>query len=385
MNYNLLTEKINNFKEFIEENGKFYSFESHPYIRDHESYKKRIQASGSQNLAVIKWEKSDIGSGKIIQAIKNSIDVEGNNLLVHDNRNGEKGRSDKSLYKKYTEKELAKYESVFYDFYLDNVSDDLSFNRIVEFAGKTYPFLAYLYFLKSEKKYVPIAPNTFDDVFKSLDIEFKTVKKCSWENYSQFLKILAGIQDFLQADPLFENEEIRLLDTHTFLWILGSHMKNWKSKSLTRKEVQCKFEEIEIAKRKIKSTLNNQKLTKKDYLKDYVRKNKLGEISEDIVLNFELGRNRFVEKVSNNNSLGYDVEVKNKKGEVIKRIEVKTESYNRSFILTSNELQKANTYDNYYIYVVKNPESYKPLIQQLKPKDIVNSMTCEPINYRVYF
>lgn len=388
MNYNLLIKKYNDFKEFIEKNdGKFFSFASQPYIVNYESYKGKIHASGRQKLAVTKWEKSDIGSGKIIQAIKNSIEVEDNNLLIHDNRHGEDGRSDKSLYKNYTKEELAKYESVLYDFYFENVSDDISFNRIVELAGKQYPFLAYLFFLKSDKKYLPIAPQTFDDVFKSLNIEFKTSQKCSWNNYRQFLNIVFEIQAFLQAEPLFKDEEIRLLDTHTFLWILGSHMKDWKSKSQIKNEVQYSFKEIEIVKREIKAKnlASKQEVAKKDYLKNYIRKNKLGDISENIVLNFELTRNKFVERVSENDTLGYDIEVKNKEGEIIKRIEVKTESYNCSFILTSNELQKANEYDNYYIYVVRNPESNNPLIQQIKIKDILKSMTCEPIDYRVYF
>jgi len=152
MNYNLLTKKYTDFKEFIEKkDGKFFSFDSQPYIINHESYKEKIYASGRQRLGVNKWKKSDIGTGRIIEAIKKSIEIEDNNLLVHDNRNGKDGRADKSLYKEYTEKELAKYESVFFDFYFENVHDEISFNQIVEFAGKQYPFLAYLFFLKSKR------------------------------------------------------------------------------------------------------------------------------------------------------------------------------------------------------------------------------------------
>ncbi len=388
MNYNLLTEKYTDFKEFIEKNdGKFFSFVSQPYIIYHESYKGKIYALGRQKLGVNKWKNSDIGSGKIIQAIKNSIEIEGNNLLIHDNRNGKDSRADKSLYKEYKEKELARYESAFFDFYFENVPDKISFNRIVEFAGKQYPFLAYLFFLKSEKKYLPIAPKTFDDVFMSLDIDFKTVQRCSWENYCQYLKIISKIQDFLQVEPLFENEEIRLLDTHTFLWILGAHMKDWKSKYKTENKIHYKFKEIEVVEREIKAkgSSHNKNSPPKNYLKDHMRKNKLGKISEGIVYNFELNKCEFVEIVSDNNTIGYDIEVKNKKGEIIKRIEVKTESYNQSFILTFYELQKANIYDNYYIYVVKNPKSKSPLIQSIKTKDILKSMTYEPIDYRIYF
>lgn len=387
MDYKTLANKLNDFKEFIEESGtKFFSFESHPYIKQYESYKSKIYALGNQRLKLGKWRKTDIGTGKIIQAVRDSIEVEDNNLLVHDNRNGEAGRSDKSLYQKYSNEELEKYEAAIFDFYFENVTDEVSFNRIVEFSGKKYPFLAYLFFLKSKKKYLPIAPRTFDNVFKSLGIDFKTEKRCSWGNYNSFLNILIEIQSFLQANLHFEDEEITLLDTHTFLWIIGAHMKNWESKLDKKgKEIQYKFKEIAISKREINHKEKIHKLSNRDYLKEYVHQNRLGQISENIVLDFESKENKFVEKVSDDNSLGFDIAVKNEKKEIIKRIEVKTESFNSSFIITENEIQKSKEFDNYYIYIVRNPESKEPLIQQIKPIDILKNMTCIPINYRVYF
>jgi len=391
MNLLILNQKFLDFKEFIEEkdNNKFFSFESQPYIKKHESYKAKICATGYERLCVDKWKFSDTGTGKIINYVKDAINLEDNNLLIHDNRNGEDSRPDKSLYKQYDSAILKEYETAILDFYHDNVSDKESFNRILKFSGKQYPFIAYLFFLKSKKKYLPIAPRTFDDLFKTLEINLRTSRKCSWENYLEYISVIKTIQNYLQNKTGFENEEITLLDSHSFLWILGSHMENWNSKRKTKQDLEANFMDIEANKRQVnlnpttKSSSQSEK--KRDHLKDYFRKSKLGNKSEEIVFNHESKFNNFVKSVSDNESLGYDIEVRNKSNEIIKRIEVKTESINSSFIITQNEIQKSNQYDNYYIYIVENPESERPVIKSLIVKNILEELTCIPIGYRVYF
>jgi len=388
MNHRLLQENFNKFIQFIKDkDGKFFSFESQPYIKKHESYKSKVNAIGYENLGVDKWAKTDIGSGKILQSVRNAIDFKENNLLIHDNRRGENSRPDKSLFKNIDDAELQVYESVIYDFYNENTTDEMSFNNIKKIAGKQYPFLAYLFFLKSKKKYLPIAPNTFDYCFNLLGIDLKTSKKCSWENYMEFLSRVNDVRAFLQLNINFK-EEITLLDAHSFLWIIGSHMKDWNSTDVKFDiSKEATFEKIKISKRKMlnfKESVDNNKECK-DYVKIQIRNNQLGAISEDVVLNYEKQLNENVVQVSNNPSKGYDIEVLNNKNEIIKRIEVKTEGMNSSFIISPNEIKKSNKYDNYYIYVVKFPESKKPIIKCLSVRDILSDMTTEPIGYRVYF
>ena len=99
------------------------------------------------------------------------------------------------------------------------------------------------------------------------------------------------------------------------------------------------------------------------------------------------GHNDLVPKVidvSKKLGKGYDIESINP-DETIKRIEVKTEGINRSFIMSINEIQKSIELENYYIYVVVNPESSNPKIKAFEVKDILNELKCNPINYRVYF
>jgi len=383
-----LTLKFDLFKEFlIEKDGKFISFEQ-PYLDKYESYKRIVNAVGKRNLNVLKWSNDLIGTGEILKFVESAINVSGNNLLVHDDRNGKDGRDDKSLYKQYNNQTLYDYEKVLCDFYNSNVSDEVSFNRIVKIAGKRYSFIAYLFFLKSREKYLPIAPETFDLVFKSIGIDLKTSRKCSWDNYTKYLDVIHDVRNFLQVQNEFLSFEVNLLDTHTFLWVLGSHMKNWYSKKETIiLEQKIPFERIELIKRNINSVSETiyEPNESTDFIGNNIRKHKLGMLAEQKAFEYEKTINKNVEIVSNNFQLGYDIEVRDDSGSIIKRIEVKTESTNRTFFLTRNELEKSKKFSNYYIYVVKDPGSNNSSIKCLKSVDIENELTCLPLIYKVFF
>lgn len=388
MNYELLDKLFSEFEEYIEEkDGKFFSFEAQPYLKKNESYKYKVHAIGNEKLNISDWKATDIGSGKIIQSIKDAINIDDNNLVLHDNRNGENSRPDKSLYKKYSAKELTEYEQALFDFYRDNVPDIESFNRIIKFSGKRYSFVAYLFFLKSKKKYLPIAPDTFDQIFKRLEIDLITSKHCSWDNYQNYISTLQSVQNYLQNKCKFDNEEITLLDTHTFLWILQTYMQNWSPKRELNSIISPIFKEIKVEKREIEysSSSNSNSDQKINFLEDQKRKKRLGDKAEEIVLKYENQFFKNVKNVSDDPSIGYDIEVKNELNEVVKRIEVKTESYNCSFIITINEIQKSMKFNDYYIYVVSNLDSENPTIKSIKVSNILDELTCMPVQYRVYF
>lgn len=387
MNITILNQKYEEFKAFItEQDGKFFSFDMQPYINRHESYKDKVNALANEHLNVNAWKISDIGTGRIIGAIKNAIDVEGNNLLIHDDRRGADARPDKSLYAEYNKSDLKQYESALFDLYKNNVPDEEAFKRIIKYSGRIYPFVAYLFFLKSKKKYLPIAPRTFDDVFKSLESDVRTTKKCSWENYTAYIGEIRKTQHLLQSKPELAEEDITLLDAHSFLWILGGQMKDWTPPNTEISVQKPVFKMISPEQREV----NNKSFGKQagkgiDFVKEQIRKSNLGKRSEGIVLNYERGESPVVIDVSDDYSLGYDIEVRNTAGNIIKRIEVKTEGADKSFIITNNEVQKSMIYDNYFIYIVRNLDSNKPEIRGMKVKDILNELTCIPMAYRAYF
>ena len=114
-------------------------------------------------------------------------------------------------------------------------------------------------FLKSSKQYLPIAPDTFDKVFERLELNFKTSQKCSWDNYSQYLYIVEQVREFLELQDDIKDEEVSLLDAHSFLWILGSDgfMGNWNPKEkIEKKPIEIIFESIEPQKRNIKDHMS---------------------------------------------------------------------------------------------------------------------------------
>jgi predicted restriction endonuclease len=113
-------------------------------------------------------------------------------------------------------------EKAFFKLYRTQ-NDEESFSDLVAIFGKRYPLLAYLFLLKDRSKYLPIRPTHFDRVFELLGVDLKTSHRCSWENYREFIQVIAELRTLL-----FEqlNVEVSLLDAHSFAWILSSQMQN---------------------------------------------------------------------------------------------------------------------------------------------------------------
>jgi predicted HNH restriction endonuclease len=72
---------------------------------------------------------------------------------------------------------------------------------------------------------LPITQERFDEIFELIGIpEFKTSYNASWDNYTQFINIIKQVRDFLKT----KDQNTTLLDAHSFLYILGSQMKEEK-------------------------------------------------------------------------------------------------------------------------------------------------------------
>lgn len=96
-------------------------------------------------------------------------------------------------------------------------NDQIAFERIKSIFGGKYDVIAFLFFIKDIQKYLPLSPQNFDDRFHRIDVELKLSGNCSWVNYNQFLNTLKSVMNFLR-DNL--NNDITLLDAHSFIWIL---------------------------------------------------------------------------------------------------------------------------------------------------------------------
>lgn len=221
----LFERQLAAFKKFVEEKAdvSFVSFASHPYTEQQEGYKYEIHRSARAALSFQTWKKIDVGSGKIIAATIQAIEVPKSNLVTWDSRYGADARPHNPLYIAQTERtNIKEIESSLFKLYHESL-DEESFNELVEIFGKTYPLLAYLFFLKDRSKYLPIAPTTFDKAFANLGVDFKTSHRCSWENYSQYVGLIGELKVMLSETLL---TEVNLLDAHSFAWILASQMED---------------------------------------------------------------------------------------------------------------------------------------------------------------
>ena len=393
-----LEKSFEKFKIFIKnKSGQDFTSFDNKYIDEQENYKKLVYNNALKILNVESWKEEDVGTGKIIGLLQEVIDQEINNLLIHDNRRGEEQRQDKILIQAQNDKKLlAELERILFDFYKSNISDEESFSKIVHTTGKIYPFLSFLFFIKSNRKYLPIAPVTFDNIFEELDINFRTSRKCSWENYSNYIEIMKEVRSYLLSKEEIV-DEVDLLDAHSFLWILARQMKESSKEIKEVKKVEddyFKLVAINIPsdKRIIDYKKSEKTIIKsdEDFEKEGIRKRIKGKESEEIVYNFEIdnltkqGRKDLADKVkvkSTEVSLGFDILSFDIDGNE-KHIEVKTKSGGNSFWITKNELETSRNDNNYYIYVV-DKKTFQ--IFDLKFNNLDKDYTIVPEVYKVYF
>ncbi|MFC1481085.1 HNH endonuclease [Candidatus Neomarinimicrobiota bacterium] len=248
VDYYLFERQLKAFRSFVLEQSGIHltSFASNPYTEKEEGYKHDIYRTGREALAYQAWKESDIGKGDIISSVIEAIEQSQNNLVPWQSRFGDESRPHQPLYLALgNPATIIDIESIFFQFYR-GTNDEGSFEPLTEIFGKTYPLIAYFYFLKDRSRYLPISPTKFDSAFELLGIEHKSSHRCSWENYSDYLSIIGELKVLL-----YENleSEISLLDAHSFCWILVSQMhkigksadvKDYLALTITERKAICK-------------------------------------------------------------------------------------------------------------------------------------------------
>ncbi len=384
----LCTEKVDESK---------IDFKSHPIVVEHENYKYEIIEDAKSQLLLKTWRESDIDSGRILKNVKKAINVKSNNLV--DWRK-------KDDFKKL--KANTKNEEFLYNFFKSKIKDKMAFGNFVE-IGFSYQLIAYLFFIKNRDKYMPISQEKFDEIFNSINIDFKTSHNCSWENYEEFNNIIKFFRK--QLSQRFKNAS--LLDAHSFLWIYGFQLDESKEKVKQEKPKQTHETKVadklkekpkpkpELETYKPKKVLDLDNFTEKpneiDYIENHRKLMEIGNLAEKIVLESEIeflkaDYPELAEKVrlvSNKPELGFDVLSFEPDGKQ-KQIEVKAISVNhnaKSFIITRNELSKSKIYSNYYVYCVTELNSENPKILRIKNPDFENDedFLIEPLTYKITF
>lgn len=194
-----------------------------------ESYKPRLRDYALGLLRFDEWSESDIGSGVILNCVIESIEIQAalgdrtNNLVFWQNRYGHANRDHHVLLEAATTPKLRReIEGQLYALYRGGADEGVIFDQLRDLTGAKYPLLAYLYFLKDMDRFMPIQPTGFDRAFRTLGIDFRTLRQCSWENYSKYNETLDSLRPHIGAAAKLDN--VRLVDAHSFCWILSTLM-----------------------------------------------------------------------------------------------------------------------------------------------------------------
>ncbi|WP_206664656.1 hypothetical protein [Dankookia rubra] len=113
---------------------------------------------------------------------------------------------------------LRELERLLFELYRGGGDAGGIFDRLSHLTGAKYPLLAYLYFLMDADRFMPIQPTTFDRAFRTLGIELRTLRSCSWDNYVSFNAALGEVRRALAGLPGLSG--VQLIDAHSFCWML---------------------------------------------------------------------------------------------------------------------------------------------------------------------
>lgn len=384
-----ITEKnfedaLSKFKNIVEKdtNENLVEFKTNNFIEEHENYKYEVLNQAKNKLLTKTWKENEIGKGKILKAVKDSIQT---NVIYN-----YKAHQNNLIYwiKKDNFSKLkanSQNEKLLFEFFKSKIKDEKAFDQFSE-LGFSYQLIAYLFFIKNSQKYLPISQTRFDLIFSSLNIDLKTSHNSSWENYQDFVGIIKQFQNYLKT----KFNGIELLDAHSFLWVYGFQFDEPKEK---KKPELPNYEPRKAVD--LESLVEPE--TEIDYLEQFKKQMEIGNLAEEIVLNNEMEflSQEFsdlaegVRSVANNPKLGFDI-ISFETDGTQKQIEVKaisTNKSNKSFFLTRNELRKSKEYPNYYLYCVSELSSGKPKILRIKQPNFENEneFKMEPLTYKITF
>lgn len=391
-------EVYEHFKEYIKylSDEEFTGFHE-GYMHMGESYKAEIREEALGILDIRNWNESIIGTGEIVSRVIETMELEENNLVGTRNQYGHKSLPHyRFLDARDDGTNLEEIEQTLFDFYKRNNDPEDTFNKMTTLIGRRFAPMAFLYYLKNDREYLPISSKNFEIAFEEIESGVR-LTNCTWEQYQTYLETIREVQGLLEAKM---NMALNFIDAHSFLWVIGykGKFREWLD---SRDELE---EEIRILASIVSPVNNSQSQNRAnpnvsdsesnpDFITQARKKQIKGRKAEEIVMKFErdrlteAGKPELAEKVkdfSKRFSYGFDIRSYNEDG-TNRDIEVKASSSN-GFILTRNELYKSTTNPNYWIYIV-NIKKHEVQIKQIPSPELKNpeKFKLEPKDYYVSF
>jgi hypothetical protein len=90
-----------------------------------------------------------------------------------------------------------------------------------------------------------LRPSLFDKIFRKIGIPLETSGRCSWENYQEFLNTVAAVRNVMRE--YYQQEDIDLLDAHSFLWTLNQDVLNMpKNDTMSVEAATAREKSVEV-------------------------------------------------------------------------------------------------------------------------------------------
>jgi hypothetical protein len=360
-----------------------------------EGYKERLYHEGRKRLDRNTWRESDIGKGAILQRVLLAIEINEpglrNNLVQWQGKWGQASRSHVGLLAAVEDSAKRRdTESLLFALYRGGRDLGEVFAGLVTMVGRRYDLLAYLYFLRDWDRFMPIATATFDEAFELLGIDLRTSGQCSWANYQRYIGALQEVREALAGKGI---ESMRLVDAHSFLWMLVRLPPEERGVPTSAVASAAQITHATAAPRGASSGDNTGPSRPVDFGVLNERRVFLGKLGEQTVERYERNRLRDagradladrVSIVSEDPRLGYDIDSFDLDGSP-RYIEVKCASGSGErieFYLSENERRKSAAMSNYWFYLVFDVESMHPRIRTMRG-ELLPPGSLSPQNYLV--
>lgn len=355
-----------------------------------EGYKQAIPERAAAALRLDRWTLKGIGSGEILERVVEAIELQGNNLLQWEARQGPASRAHSRMLeagrKADTRRDL---ETRLYELFKRNKTEKETFEALVELCGKRYELLAYLFFIAKPGRFLPLRTRSFDRTLAELGVDLKTEGQCGWENYLAFIRAMEAVRERLHSEGILD---ATLLDAHSFCWILARHKVSEGDKKQEARARTRAFQGEMLAADKQRDFTPNDDAEIRDMQRESFKRQASGQIAEEIALNAERERlseegrgdlSPKVESVSNRPGLGYDIHSFDADG-TERFIEVKNVTNGSRFFLSEGEWLNSRQRKNYWFYLVSRASSDQPIVDCV-PASALAEQHLQPVQYLVRF
>ena len=211
--------------EMDERGGEpFRSFEHAFFYKDEVQYKTDVSAYGRGELDAAAWRRRQVGTGEILDAVRRACAPGiSKNLLEH--KYGQEKGSYRALYLVKDRASRADLEEQFYLLFttsseprsfgpaFDTLAEHLRDRRL----GAGWDFVAYLAFLRDERRYFPIRSTRFQRLLDYFGYDVQLTGRVEWARYATVLELA----DLLREELAAEYGRANAIQIQSYMWVLS--------------------------------------------------------------------------------------------------------------------------------------------------------------------